>query len=310
MAEPQEECKCPPPGLPAWMGTFSDLMSLLMSFFVLLLSFSEMDVLKYKQIAGSMKNAFGVQNQIKVKDIPKGTSVIAQEFRPGKPEPTIIETIQQRTDEITKESLDFETQEEEPQAQDDKGEKGAGDANLQELELSSAAPTEKTEALAKQLASALKEELNSGQIEIEAHGGIVVIRIREKGSFPSGSARLRRQFKPVIAKIRDILVTTKGEIRVAGHTDDRPIRTPLYPSNWELSGARAASVVRELLKGGKLDKKRFSIYGLADTRPLVPNTTEDNRARNRRVEIWIVSGDSLKKPRKVIGVGQDEKTGK
>ena len=84
MANPPE-CKCPPPGLPPWMGTFADLMSLLMCFFVLLLSFSEMDVLKFKQIAGSMKFAFGVQNKIEVKDIPKGTSIIAQEFRPGKP---------------------------------------------------------------------------------------------------------------------------------------------------------------------------------------------------------------------------------
>ena len=78
----EEECpKCPPEGLPAWMGTFADLMSLLMCFFVLLLAFSEMDVLKFKQIAGSMKFAFGVQNKIEVKDIPKGTSVIAMEFR-------------------------------------------------------------------------------------------------------------------------------------------------------------------------------------------------------------------------------------
>ena len=84
----EQECKCPPPGLPAWMGTFADLMSLLMCFFVLLLSFSEMDVLKFKQIAGSMKFAFGVQNRLEVKDIPKGTSVIAQEFRPGRPEPS------------------------------------------------------------------------------------------------------------------------------------------------------------------------------------------------------------------------------
>ena len=66
----EEECpKCPPEGLPAWMGTFADLMSLLMCFFVLLLAFSEMDVLKFKQIAGSMKFAFGVQNKIEVKDI-------------------------------------------------------------------------------------------------------------------------------------------------------------------------------------------------------------------------------------------------
>ena len=79
-----------PAGLPAWMGTFADLMSLLMCFFVLLLSFSEMDVLKYKQLAGSMRDAFGVQREINVKDIPKGTSIIAKEFSPGRPEPTPI----------------------------------------------------------------------------------------------------------------------------------------------------------------------------------------------------------------------------
>ncbi|MCV6605027.1 MAG: type VI secretion system protein TssL, partial [Porticoccaceae bacterium] len=75
-----------PAGLPAWLATFADLMSLLMCFFVLLLSFSEMDVQKYKQVAGSMKDAFGVQNEINVKDIPKGTSIIAREFSPARPD--------------------------------------------------------------------------------------------------------------------------------------------------------------------------------------------------------------------------------
>ncbi len=88
-------------------GTFADLMSLLMCFFVLLLSFSEMDVLKFKQIAGSMKFAFGVQNQLEVKDIPKGTSIIAQEFRPGRPEPTPIDVIMQQTMDITQQTLEF-----------------------------------------------------------------------------------------------------------------------------------------------------------------------------------------------------------
>jgi chemotaxis protein MotB len=90
----ENECpKCSPEGLAPWMATFADLMALLMCFFVLLLSFSEMDVLKFKQIAGSMKFAFGVQNKIEVKDIPKGTSVIAMEFRPGRPDLTPIDTI-------------------------------------------------------------------------------------------------------------------------------------------------------------------------------------------------------------------------
>ena len=82
-----EDSNCPPreEGLPPWLATFADMMALLMCFFVLLLSFAEMDVLKYKQVAGAMKLAFGVQRDLKATEIPKGTSVIAQQYSPGKP---------------------------------------------------------------------------------------------------------------------------------------------------------------------------------------------------------------------------------
>ena len=86
--------------------TFADLMTLLMCFFVLLLSFSEMDVAKFKQLSGSMKEAFGVQSEIEVRTIPKGTSVVAQEFSPGKPEPTAINQIRQFTIDSNRNTLD------------------------------------------------------------------------------------------------------------------------------------------------------------------------------------------------------------
>ena len=94
-----------PAGLPPWMATFADLMALLMCFFVLLLSFSEMDVLKYKQVAGSMAQAFGVQNDVVADGIPKGTSVIAQEFSPGRPQPTVENVVQQQTVDSSQNSL-------------------------------------------------------------------------------------------------------------------------------------------------------------------------------------------------------------
>ncbi|MFT7129910.1 MAG: chemotaxis protein MotB, partial [Gammaproteobacteria bacterium] len=103
---------CPPPGAPGWMGTFADLMSLLMCFFVLLLSFAEMDAMKFKRLAGSMAQAFGVQNKLDLKDPPKGTSIIAQEFSPGRPEPTPINEIYQHTNDITQLSLDIQCAEE------------------------------------------------------------------------------------------------------------------------------------------------------------------------------------------------------
>jgi len=93
-------------GAPAWVMTFADLMSLLMCFFVLLLSFSEMDVAKYKQIAGSMREAFGVQREIKVKEPPKGINIIAQEFSAGRPDPTPFNIVQQITTDDMKRFLD------------------------------------------------------------------------------------------------------------------------------------------------------------------------------------------------------------
>ncbi len=87
------------------------MMSLLMCFFVLLLSFAEMDAMKFKRLAGSMAQAFGVQSKLDVKDPPKGTSVIALEFSPGRPEPTPINEIYQHTDDMTELSLEVEAAE-------------------------------------------------------------------------------------------------------------------------------------------------------------------------------------------------------
>ncbi|MFB0979780.1 MAG: flagellar motor protein MotB [Alteromonadaceae bacterium] len=298
-----EKCKCPPPGLPAWMGTFADLMSLLMCFFVLLLSFSEMDVLKFKQIAGSMKFAFGVQNKIEVKDIPKGTSIIAQEFRPGKPEPTPIQVIQQQTMEMTQQMLEFQAGDETSAGgrQEQRGTERGGQSQStademsaqamqkakDELEQSSQAQVNE---LVKKIAEQLEQQIQDGAIELESLGQQVTIRIRENGSFPSGSAFLQPQFRPIIRAIGELLKTVPGEIMVSAHTDNRGINSELFSSNWELSSTRAVAIVHELLKVTGFEQSRLLAVGHADTRPLVPNTNALNRRRNRRVEISINQG--------------------
>ncbi|PCJ49581.1 MAG: hypothetical protein COA74_05345 [Gammaproteobacteria bacterium] len=289
-----EEKKCPPEGLPAYMGTFADLMALLMCFFVLLLSFSEMDVLKYKQVAGSMRAAFGVQNKVEAKDIPKGTSIIAQEFSPGKPQPTLITAVNQETINTDKQTLDFS----EGQGEDSGEGEETSDSDSESvtvepvyiIESQSKEPTPETEALALKIAQEMKDELDSGQIEIVAQGKYLVFRIREQGSFGSGEAKIKRSFLPVLKKIRNLLRDTSGRITIAGHTDNRPIYTKQFPSNWELSGARAATVARELLATSELDRKRFSVIGHAETIPIGDNDTRTSRAYNRRVEIIIVQG--------------------
>jgi len=242
----EEECpKCPPEGLPAWMGTFADLMSLLMCFFVLLLSFSEMDVLKFKQIAGSMSFAFGVQNKIEVKDIPKGTSVIAMEFRPGKPDPTPIETIQQQTIEMTQQMLEFQAGDEDSAGgrQKQRGEQRGGQAQQTATDSSSSASQSSEESqtaeLMKKVAQQLQKQILDGSIEMESLGQQLTIRIRENGSFSAGSAFLQPQFQPVIRKIGTLLADVPGEIAISGHSDGQHIANELYRSNWDLSAQRA-----------------------------------------------------------------------
>ncbi len=263
-------------GAPAWVMTFADLMSLLMCFFVLLLSFSEMDVQKYKQVAGSLREAFGVQRLVESKIMPKGTSIIAQEFSPRRPTPTPINEVRQQTTDETKENLDFS----------DSEHKGKG----------SAEHAQESSEQAGRILEMLKEEVELGQLDVETAPGKTIIRIQEKGSFGSGSAVLENPFEPVMAKISDVITQTSGHIVVGGHTDDIPIATQRYRSNWELSAGRAVTVVHHLLRYNALDESRVLVQGHADSRPLVPNDSRANRARNRRVEITIVESEEETAP--------------
>lgn len=292
--EEQDDCKCPPPGLPMWMATFADLMTLLMCFFVLLLAFSEMDVMKFKQIAGSMKYALGVQNKIEVKDIPKGTSVIAQEFRPGRPEPTPIETIQQQTVEMTQQMLEFQEGESDF-AGGQQTERGGQEADSTEDETQ--AEAENTEAmtqvskeLMRRIQRQLDNEIKAGTIELEQHGQQIIIRIREQGSFPEGSAFLQPQFRPIIQKVAVALKDIPGEITIAGHSDNERLVSEIYSSRWDLSSKRAVAVAEEMLKVDNFSEDRLVVMGYSDTKPLVPNNSEENRKRNRRVEISVMQG--------------------
>jgi len=305
----EEECpKCPPEGLPAWMGTFADLMSLLMCFFVLLLSFSEMDVLKFKQIAGSMKFAFGVQNKIEVKDIPKGTSVIAMEFRPGRPDPTPIESIQQQTIDMTQQMLEFQAGDEDSAGgrQKQRGEQRGGQAQQTANESSSSAQQSSEESetaeLMKKVAQQLQKEILDGSIEMESLGQQLTIRIRENGSFSAGSAFLQPQFQPVLRKIGGILAEVPGEIEISGHSDGQHIANELYRSNWDLSSQRAVAVAEAMRTAPGFDESRMSVVGKADTAPIVENaTTSADRAKNRRVEININQGKPMiSKPISVV----------
>jgi len=292
------KCDCPPAGAPMWLATYADLMSLLMCFFVLLLAFSEMDVMKFKQIAGSMKYAFGVQNKVEVKDIPKGTSVIALEFRPGRPDPTPIEIINQQTNEMTQPTIEYQAGEEDNSGgiQKQSGKQRGGNAaataqqDAESVNKGAASAQENVNDQVKKMAEKLNEEIVDGAIEIESLGQQIIIRIREKGSFTSGSGFLQPKFKPIIHSIGQLLKEVPGMITVSGHTDGADINNELYSSNWALSSQRAVAVADELLRVSGFDGSRMKVVGEASYRPLVPNNSTKNRARNRRVEIAIEQG--------------------
>ncbi|MEC6813856.1 flagellar motor protein MotB [Photobacterium toruni] len=280
-------------GAPAWMATFADLATLLMCFFVLLLSFSEMDVLKFQQIAGSMKNAFGVQNVLNVNDIPKGTSVIAQEFRPGRPEPTPIEVIMQQTIDITKRSLDFHDglaeqdggrRKDTVTSDSDKNESATQEQYQQQV------PIESQPQITQILTQALAREITDNTVEIESFGQQLVIRIKEKGAFPEGSAFLQPKFIPLIQQVTELVKDVPGIIRISGHTDNQALDSELYRSKWDISSQRAVSVAQAMEQVKGFDRKRMRVVGMADTAPIADNKTSQGRSRNRRVEISIVQG--------------------
>ena len=252
-----------------------------MCFFVLLLSFAEMDVLKFKQVAGALKLAFGVQRDVKATEIPRGTSVIAQQYSPGKPtEVTPLEIMREKTTDDTKVNLDFTDSE------------SRNDPSLAEAE---AIAKQEAEREAREQAEDLREELaaaiGDGLVEVEAFSDRVLIRIREKGSFSSGKAKLKKDFLPILLLIAEVLNQRDGHFVITGHTDDIPIETRQFRSNWELSAARAASVVHYFIREGGIDPERMEIRAMADNEPVVPNDSWENRAQNRRVEISVLHGD-------------------
>ncbi|HLX80202.1 MAG TPA: type VI secretion system protein TssL, long form [Burkholderiales bacterium] len=145
-------------------------------------------------------------------------------------------------------------------------------------------PPAATPAISEQLAA----EIARGEVAVTDSAGMSTIVIRSDRLFASGSARLEPDLEPVVQRVASALDRVPGIILVAGHTDDVPIRTARFPSNWELSKERAASVMK-LMAGKLADPARLRAEGVADSAPLVPNDSAANRARNRRVVIILRS---------------------
>jgi chemotaxis protein MotB len=141
--------------------------------------------------------------------------------------------------------------------------------------------------LVSKLKESLTQDINDSVIQLVADENGVVLRFPSKTAFPAGGRDISERMKATLDKVAVMLNQSKGEIVVTGHTDNAPISTELFRSNWSLSTERAVSVVHYLIGNNNLLVSRVVAQGLADSRPVTTNDTPDNRARNRRVEILI-----------------------
>lgn len=137
--------------------------------------------------------------------------------------------------------------------------------------------------------SVQKDLKNKSGIEIIQEQGGLTIRLGESLLFDVGSAEIKQNSKKTLDEIANVLTKNQNQIKIEGHSDNIPIKTAKYSSNWELSSARASNIVAYLTENKKLDKKRFQISSFADNKPISENSTQEGRSKNRRVDIIITN---------------------
>ncbi len=231
MAKKKKGCDCEA-GLPAWLATFSDMMTLLLTFFVLLLSMASMDQQKIKEAIGSLQGSLGVmqggmKTEISVRELIPSLEIVEVARR---------KLIERNYNEVRK--------------------------WLTKLKMEDKVRADRTEQ------------------------GIL-IHVDSKVLFQAGAADVNPEATAVLHKIGEVLRTNKAEVRIEGHTDNVPIHTARYPSNWELSTARAVKALRYFVEEEKMDPLRFSAVGYGDTRPIASNDTPEGRSTNRRVTLIL-----------------------
>jgi chemotaxis protein MotB len=153
--------------------------------------------------------------------------------------------------------------------------------------------------LQKELAQALAGEITRGEVALKVGHEGLVISLREVGFFDSGSAEVKLKSEPSVARIAKVLKAHPYNVRIEGHTDNVPIHTDRFASNWELSTARATEMTKLFITKYEFPPERLSAAGFGEFHPVSPNETEEGRALNRRVDIVIVAAP-LKVPSKAL----------
>ncbi|MDA8164993.1 MAG: OmpA family protein [Desulfobacteraceae bacterium] len=236
------------PNLERWLVSYADFITLLFAVFVTLYAMSMVDKKKVEEVKASIQSAFGI--------IPgTGSPVINIVNSSGAPQLQVLDNPKipevQPQWPVYAEAGDFARIKEEIEAQLEKA--GA-----------------------------------QGGVKLAINERGLVISLKEAGFFASGSAEVQPQSKPILDKIAASISGYANDLRVEGHTDNVPISSPTFASNWELSTARACTIVRFLISRG-FSGNKLSATGYGEYRPIADNRTEEGRMKNRRVDIVILS---------------------
>ena len=197
--EEEEECpKCPPAGAPAWMATFADMATLLMAFFVLILSFAEFNVPKFKQISGSLKNAFGIQRIVPVVEQPKGTTVLSLDFSPS-PAPSVTKNLTQQTTDAEQKNLDLKS----------------------EIDEGDSAKSNSKEVLdAKDLSEEIKNNVSSEDVKVETVNDKVLVSVNTKDKTSKEISKLIKDTVDAVEKARQNTGATETDVLIGGINQD------------------------------------------------------------------------------------------
>jgi chemotaxis protein MotB len=300
-------------GAPLWVVTFADMVLLLLAFFVLVLSFSDLNENRFRDVTGSLQKSLGKQDAMpSVVAPPAETQLVAGPTEDSLPIP---EQLAKDFGKLQKElSTDLVGKKIQLRAENGKLVLQLPDrshgllpqelidlyARIADAQAQLETPIEvreggdSSERLSgaarqfRQLRELLAKEIDGGEAQVERDGERIVIRLVVQGSFYSGSADLSPDFMPMLSKVGQSIAKTGGRITIEGHTDAIPLLGHnRYRSNWDLSGARASSVADYLTGRAGVPRERVVVRGMADTKPVAPNDTRDGRAKNRRIEVLV-----------------------
>jgi len=259
----------------AWAIPYADLMTLLLAFFVVMYAISSVNEGKYRVLSESLVAAFsGAPKSMKPIQLGENKATTAGEGRLNV-EPRSI------TDPGILQ-MPMESMQTQPNAPTTASEL---DTRARELEA-------RLNVMADEIRQALSDLIEMDLVRVRQTPFWLEVEVKTDILFPTGVAQISESARPTLRRLGGILEPFSNPVRVEGHTDNVPIKTSRFPSNWELSAARAASVVR-LLQSTGIEPIRLAAIGLGEHRPAGDNATEEGRNRNRRVVIVVLADDQL-----------------